>query len=88
MKNNSYHMCVHKSHSHFISIFLSTLKALVQKFANDCPLITLRNFNINILNDTNNKNNKSQLIDFMNRFKLKSQFEKNITKVESQLNHT
>ncbi len=49
------------------------------------PRITLRNFNINILNDIKHKNNKSQLINFMNRFKLKSQLKKNTTKVESQI---
>jgi hypothetical protein len=44
-------------------------------------------FNNDILNDINHKNNKQQLIDFMNIFKLKSQFKNNTTNVESQLNH-
>jgi hypothetical protein len=48
-------------------MFLNTLEALNQKSPNDCPLIVLRDFNINILDDSNHKNNKQQLIDLMNK---------------------
>jgi hypothetical protein len=68
-------------------MFFYTLEALVLKSPNGCPLIIWRDFNNDILNDSNHKNNKQQLIDFLNRFKLKSQFKNNTTNVESQLDH-
>jgi hypothetical protein len=58
-------------------MFLHTLKTLIKKSPNDCPFILLRDFNIDILNGSNHKNNKQQLIYFMNKLKQKSQF-KNI----------
>jgi len=42
-------------------MFLNTLKTLIQKSPNDCFFV-LEDFNINILNDNNHKNNKQQLI--------------------------
>ncbi len=59
-------------------MFLNTLKALIQKSPNDCPFIVLKYFNIDILDDSNHKSNKQKLIDFMNKFELKSRL-KNIT---------
>ncbi len=38
-------------------------------------------FNIDNLDDSNHKKNKQQLIDFMNKLKLKSQFKNITTKV-------
>ncbi len=65
---------------------------MIQKSPNDCPLIVLRDFIIDILDDSNHdsnhENNKQQLIDFMNKFELKSQFKNITTKVRSQLDHT
>jgi hypothetical protein len=55
---------------------------LVLKSPNGCPLSTRGDFNNNILNDINHKNNKQQLIDIMNKFKLKSQFKNNTTNIE------
>jgi hypothetical protein len=51
-------ICVYKSYSSLIFMFLNTLEMLIQKSPNDCPFIILRDFNIDILNDTNHKNNK------------------------------
>jgi endonuclease/exonuclease/phosphatase family metal-dependent hydrolase len=48
-------------------MFLNTLETLIQKSPNDCPFIVLGDFNINILDDNNHKNNKQQLIDLMNK---------------------
>jgi hypothetical protein len=48
-------------------MFLNTLEVLIQKSPNDCPLIVLGDFNIDILNVNNHKKNKQQLIDFMNK---------------------
>ncbi len=80
-------ICVYRSHSSFISMFLNTLQMLIQKSPNDCPLIILGNFNIDILDDNNHENNTQQSIDFMNKLELKSQFKNITTKVGSQLNH-
>jgi hypothetical protein len=64
-----------------ISIMIITYKCHTKY----CPIIILRDFNINILDDNNHLENK--LVDIMNRFKLKSQFHESTTKVESQLDH-
>jgi hypothetical protein len=42
---------------------------------------------IDILKDNNHAENKQNLLDFTNNFKLKSQFSENTTKVEYQLDH-
>ncbi len=80
-------ICVYRSHSSLISMFFNTLETLIQKIPNDCPLIVLRDFNIDILDDSNHENNKQQLIDFMNKFEFKSQFKNITTKARSQLDH-
>jgi hypothetical protein len=80
-------ICVYTSHSSLISIFLNTIEALIQNSLNDCPFIFLGDFNIDILNDNNHKNNKQNLIKFMNKFELKSQFKNITTKIGSQLDH-
>jgi len=74
----------HKRHFGLTSKFFNTLKAEVQKSPNDCPLIILGNFNIDILDDINHKNNKQKLIEFMN-CKSKSQFKNNTTNLETKL---
>ncbi len=80
-------ICVYKSHSCLISMFINTLETLIQKSSNDCPLIVLENFNINILDDNNHYFLDFKLIHLINRFKLKSQFQNITTKAKSQLNH-
>jgi hypothetical protein len=70
-----------------ISIFFSIVEALIQNSLNDCPFIFLRDFNIDISNDSNHKKNKQKLIKFMNKFELKSQFKNITTKIGSQLDH-
>jgi hypothetical protein len=49
-----------KRHFGLTSKFFNKLKVKVQKSPNDCPLIILRNFNIDILDDINHKNNKQK----------------------------
>jgi hypothetical protein len=44
-------------------------------------------FNLDILKDNNQTKNTQELLDFMDKFQLKSQFSENTTKVGSQLNH-
>jgi hypothetical protein len=51
-------ICVYKSHFCLISIFINTLETLIQKSSIDRPLVVLENFNSNILDDNNHKDNK------------------------------
>jgi hypothetical protein len=44
-------------------------------------------FNVDILKDNNHGKNKQKLLDFMDKSKLKSQFNESTTKVGSQLDH-
>jgi hypothetical protein len=44
-------------------------------------------FNVDILKDNNQAKNKQELLYFMNKFQLKSQFNETTTKAGSQLNH-
>jgi hypothetical protein len=44
-------------------------------------------FNVDILKDNNQTKNKQELLYFMNKFQLKSQFNETTIKVGSQLNH-
>jgi hypothetical protein len=48
-----------------------------------CPIIILGDFNVNM--EKNCK--KKELLNFMDKFKLKSQFNKSTIKVASQLDH-
>jgi hypothetical protein len=47
----------------------------------------MTNFNVDILKDNNQPKNKQQILYFMDRLQLKSQFSENTTKVRSQLDH-
>ncbi len=78
---------VYKSHFSLIFMFLNTSKTLIQKSPNDYPFIVSRDFNINILDDSNHKDNKQEITILMNNLKLKSQFINITTKVGSQLDH-
>jgi hypothetical protein len=44
-------------------------------------------FNVDTLKDNNQTKNKQELLYFMDKFQLKSQFNENTTKARSQLNH-
>jgi hypothetical protein len=45
-------------------------------------------FNVDILKNNNQPKNKQELLYFIDKFQLKSQFNEGTTKVGSQLNHT
>jgi hypothetical protein len=47
----------------------------------------MRDFNVDILKDNNQPKNKQELLYFMDKFQLKSQFNESTTKARSQLNH-
>jgi hypothetical protein len=44
-------------------------------------------FNVDIIKDNNQLKKKQELLYFMDKFQLKSQFSENTTKAGSQLNH-
>jgi hypothetical protein len=44
-------------------------------------------FNVDILKNNNHEKNKQELLDFMDKFKLKSLFNESTTKVRCQLDH-
>jgi hypothetical protein len=47
----------------------------------------MRNFNVDILKNNNQPKNKQELLYFMDKFQLKSQFIESTTKVGFQLDH-
>jgi len=47
----------------------------------------MQDFNVNILKDNNQAKNKQELLDFMDKFQLKSQFSESIIKARFQLAH-
>jgi hypothetical protein len=47
----------------------------------------MRGFNVDILKDNNQPKNKQELLYFMDKFQLKSQFSENTTRAISQLDH-
>jgi hypothetical protein len=47
----------------------------------------MEDFNVNILKDNNQAKKKKNLIYFMGKFQLKSQFSENTTKAKFQLDH-
>ncbi len=47
----------------------------------------MRGFNVDILKDNNEPKNKQELLYFMDKFQLKSQFSENTTRAISQLDH-
>ncbi len=50
-------------------------------------MIIMGDFNLDILKDNNHEKNKQELLDFMDKFKLKSLFNESTTKVGFQLDH-
>ncbi len=50
-------------------------------------MIILKYFNVDILKNNNCAKRKQELLNFMNKFELNSQFCGNTTKVEFQLDH-
>jgi hypothetical protein len=48
---------------------LQHITLLIQKSPNDCPHNVFRNFNIDILDDSNHKKNKQKLIKIINKLK-------------------
>ncbi len=77
-------VCVYKVHSCSIFTFLNNLQTIIQQSFKHCPIIIMGNFNVDILKDNNQANNKQKLLYFMHKLQLKSQFSENTTKAEFQ----
>ncbi len=82
---------MYKTHLCLISTFLNNLQTIIQESCEHCPIIIMGDFNVDILKDNNQskkkkKKKKQELLRFMDKFQLKSQFNENTTKVGSQLN--
>jgi len=77
---------VYRTHSCSISTFVNKLQIIILHSPKHCPIIIMGDFNVDILKD-NNHGKKTKKLDFMDKFKLKSQFSENTTKVGSQLDH-
>jgi hypothetical protein len=73
---------VYKAHSCSISTFLNNLQIIIQQSPKHCLIIIMENFNVEILKNNNQPKNKQELLYFMNKFQLKSQFSESITKLD------
>ncbi len=65
-----------------IFTFLNNLQNIIQQSPKHCPIIIMRDFNVDILKDNNQAKKKRKLLNFMDKFHVKSQFNENTTKVE------
>ncbi len=72
---------MYKAHSCSISTFLNNLQIIIQQFPEHCPIMIMGDFNVGILKDNNQLKNKQELLYFMDKFQLKSQFNESTTKV-------
>ncbi len=74
-------------HSCSNSTFPNNLQNIIQQFFEHCPIIIMRDFNVDILKNNNQVKKRKELLYFMDKFQLKSQFRENNTKVGFQLDH-
>ncbi len=78
---------MYRAHSCSISTFLNNLQTIIQQSPEHCPIIIMGDFYVDILKDNNQAKTKQELLYFMDKFQLKSQFSENTTKVGFQLDH-
>ncbi len=81
--NAIYIVCVYRAHSCSISTLLNNIQTIMQQSCKHCLIIIMGDFNVDILKDNNQPKAKLELLYFMNKFQLKSQFNENTTKVVS-----
>ncbi len=67
-------------HSCSIFTFLNNLQTIIQQSPKHCLIIIMGDFNVDILKDNNQAKNKQELLYFMDKFQLKSQFSESTTK--------
>jgi endonuclease/exonuclease/phosphatase family metal-dependent hydrolase len=65
-------VCVYKVHSCSVSTFQNNLQIIIQHSPEHCPIIIVGDFNVHILKDNNQAKKKQELLDFMDKFQLKS----------------
>jgi hypothetical protein len=78
-------VCVYRAHSCSIFTFLNNLQTIIQHSPKHCPIIIMKNINVDILKNNNRAKNKQKRLNFINNFQLISQFSENLTKITSQL---
>jgi hypothetical protein len=62
------------------------IQNIIEQSLNHCPIIILGDFDVDILKDNNHAPKKKQeILNFMDKFELNSQFNGSTTKVGSQL---
>jgi len=59
--NMAYILYVYKAHSCSISTFLNNPQIIIQKFPEHCPIIIMRDFDVDILKDNKQPKNKQEL---------------------------
>jgi hypothetical protein len=82
-----YIICVYKVHSCSIFTLLNNFQNIIQQSPEHCLIIIMGDFNVDILKDNNQPKNKQELLYFIDKFQLKSQFSESTTKVGLQLDH-
>ncbi len=76
---------MYRAHSCSISTFLNKLQTVIQQSFEHCPIIIMGDFYVDILKDNNQARNKQELLYFMDKLQLKSQFNESSTKAGFQL---
>ncbi len=71
---------MHRTQSCSIFTFLNNLQTIIQQSPKHCPVIIVGYFNVDILKNNNQAKNKQEILYFMDKFQLKSQFNESTTK--------
>ncbi len=76
---------MYKAHLCSIYTFLNNLQTIIEESLEHCLIIIMGDFNVDILKDNNQAKNKQELLYFMDKLQLKSQFNESSTKAGFQL---
>jgi hypothetical protein len=80
-------VCVYRIHSCSIFTYLNNIQTIVEQSFEHCPIIIIGDFNVDILKDNSQAKNEQELLYFMDKFQLKSQFSESATKAGFELNY-
>jgi hypothetical protein len=80
-------VCVYRAHSCLISTFLNNFQTIIQQFFENCLIIIMGDFNVDILKESNQPKKEKELLYFIDKFQLNSYFDESTTKVGCQLDH-
>ncbi len=78
---------MYKAYSCSIFTFLNNFQIIIQQSPEHCAINFMGNFNVDILKDNNQRKIKQELLYFMDKFQLKSQFNESTTIAKYQLDH-